>query len=38
VWVEEEDIDETLSVVEKWADMEDAWCAALQCEMLVWSK
>jgi ubiquinone/menaquinone biosynthesis C-methylase UbiE len=31
-----EEIEEALSAVGKWAEMEDAWYAALQCEMLAW--
>jgi len=34
--ITEEEIVEALSAVEKWAEMEDAWYAALQCEMLAW--
>lgn len=31
-----EEIQETLHASRKWAEMEDAWFAALQCEMLAW--
>lgn len=34
--ISEEEIRETLSAVEKWAETEDAWLASLQCEMLAW--
>ncbi len=32
----QEEIDETIGAVEKWAGTQDAWCASLQCEMLAW--
>jgi hypothetical protein len=32
----EDEIQEILWAVGKWAEMEDAWFAALQCEMLAW--
>ena len=32
----EAEIEETLEAVEKWCETEDAWFAALQCEMLGW--
>ena len=32
--ITEDEIQETLRAVRKWAEMEDAWFAALQCEML----
>ncbi|KAI1179956.1 S-adenosyl-L-methionine-dependent methyltransferase [Nemania sp. FL0916] len=32
----EEEIQETVRAVNKWAETEDAWFAALQCEMLAW--
>ncbi|KAI0459150.1 S-adenosyl-L-methionine-dependent methyltransferase [Xylaria acuta] len=39
-WLEagitKEDIEETLRAVNKWAETEDAWFAAMQCEMLAW--
>ncbi|KAL9097538.1 MAG: hypothetical protein Q9165_000434 [Trypethelium subeluteriae] len=34
--ISEEEIQQTLLAVEKWAETEDAWYAALQCEMLAW--
>lgn len=34
--ITEEEIHQTLDAVEKWAETEDAWYAALQCEMLAW--
>jgi ubiquinone/menaquinone biosynthesis C-methylase UbiE len=34
--ITEDEIQETLRAVRKWAEMEDAWFAALQCEMLAW--
>lgn len=34
--ITKDEIQETLDAVEKWVDMEDAWYAALQCEMLAW--
>ncbi|KAI9745018.1 MAG: hypothetical protein M1818_001296 [Claussenomyces sp. TS43310] len=34
--ITEDEIQQTLLAVRKWAEMEDAWYAALQCEMLVW--
>ncbi|KAH8909309.1 S-adenosyl-L-methionine-dependent methyltransferase [Coniochaeta sp. PMI_546] len=34
--ISEEEIQETVSAVEKWAETEDAWAASLQCEMLAW--
>lgn len=34
--ITEEVIQETLVAVEKWANTEDAWYAAIQCEMLTW--
>lgn len=39
-WLEagitEDEIHETLLAIKKWAETEDAWYAALQCEMLAW--
>ncbi|KAJ5549375.1 hypothetical protein N7513_006609 [Penicillium frequentans] len=39
-WLEagiaQEEIDETAQASKKWAETEDAWYAALQCEMLAW--
>jgi ubiquinone/menaquinone biosynthesis C-methylase UbiE len=34
--ITEDEIQQTLAAVEKWAKTEDAWYAALQCEMLAW--
>ena len=34
--ITEDEIQETLVAVEKWAETEDAWFASLQCEMLAW--
>ncbi|KAJ9196360.1 hypothetical protein DTO164E3_5907 [Paecilomyces variotii] len=34
--ITEDEIQQTLLAVEKWADTEDAWFAALNCEMLAW--
>ncbi|TRX95640.1 hypothetical protein FHL15_003598 [Xylaria flabelliformis] len=34
--ISEDEIQETLHAVDKWAETEDAWFAALQCEMLAW--
>jgi hypothetical protein len=34
--ISEEEIAETLGAVEKWAETEDAWYVAVQCEMLAW--
>jgi ubiquinone/menaquinone biosynthesis C-methylase UbiE len=34
--ITEDEIQQTLLAVEKWAEMEDAWFVALQCEMLAW--
>ena len=34
--ITEDEIQQTLLAVGKWAEMEDAWYAALQCEMLAW--
>ena len=34
--ITEDVIQETLVAVEKWANTEDAWYAAIQCEMLAW--
>ncbi|KAE8548125.1 hypothetical protein EYB25_009919 [Talaromyces marneffei] len=34
--ITEEVIQETLVAIEKWANAEDAWYAALKCEMLAW--
>jgi hypothetical protein len=34
--ITEDEIQETLRAVMKWAEMEGAWFAALQCEMLAW--
>lgn len=34
--ITEEEIEETLVAVEKWANTEDAWYVAVQCEMLAW--
>ena len=31
-----EEIDETVSAIEKWAGTEDAWFVGLQLEMLAW--
>jgi hypothetical protein len=35
--ITEEVIRQTLLAVEKWTEREDAWYAALQCEMLAWN-
>ncbi|KIX96789.1 uncharacterized protein Z520_07509 [Fonsecaea multimorphosa CBS 102226] len=34
--ITQDEIEETLQAVHKWADTQDAWFAALQCEMLAW--
>jgi ubiquinone/menaquinone biosynthesis C-methylase UbiE len=34
--ITEEEIQQTLLAVRKWAETEDAWFVALQCEMLAW--
>jgi hypothetical protein len=34
--ITEDEIQETLRAVEKWAETEDAWFGALQCEVLAW--
>ncbi|RDW87882.1 hypothetical protein BP5796_03576 [Coleophoma crateriformis] len=34
--ITEDEIEQTLVAVGKWVEMEDAWYAALQCEMLAW--
>ncbi len=34
--ITEADIQETLLAWQKWADMDDAWYVALECEMLAW--
>lgn len=34
--ITEEGIQETLTAIDKWVDTEDAWYAAIQCEMLAW--
>ena len=34
--ITEDEIQQTLLAVGKWAEMEDAWFVALQCEMLAW--
>ena len=34
--ITEDEIQQMLDAVEKWAETEDAWFAALQCEMLAW--
>ncbi|KAF2246937.1 S-adenosyl-L-methionine-dependent methyltransferase [Trematosphaeria pertusa] len=34
--ITEDEIEQTLVAVRKWAETEDAWFAALQCEMLAW--
>ncbi|KAH8676476.1 S-adenosyl-L-methionine-dependent methyltransferase [Tricladium varicosporioides] len=34
--ITEGEIQQTLLAVEKWAEIEDAWFVALQCEMLAW--
>jgi ubiquinone/menaquinone biosynthesis C-methylase UbiE len=34
--ISEEEIQETLDAVKKWAEMDDAWYASLQGEMLAW--
>lgn len=34
--ISEDEIQETLVAVEKWAATEDAWLASLECEMLAW--
>lgn len=34
--ITEDEIQQTLIAIEKWAETEDAWYAALQCEMLAW--
>ncbi|CDH16257.1 uncharacterized protein ZBAI_08045 [Zygosaccharomyces bailii ISA1307] len=35
--VTEDEIHETLLATKKWAETEDAWYAALQCELLTWN-
>ncbi len=34
--ITEEEIQETLTAVDKWVETEDAWFASLQCDMLAW--
>jgi len=34
--ITEEEIQQTLLAVQEWAETEDAWFVALQCEMLAW--
>jgi len=34
--ISEDEIQQTLLAVEKWAETEDAWFASMQCEMLAW--
>ncbi|OAG37341.1 hypothetical protein AYO21_08418 [Fonsecaea monophora] len=34
--ITEDEIQQTLDAVHKWADTEDAWMAGIQCEMLAW--
>lgn len=34
--ISEQEIQETQNAIQQWADTEDAWYAALQCEMLAW--
>jgi len=34
--ITENEIQQTLIAVEKWAETEDAWFVAIQCEMLAW--
>ncbi|KAI0438959.1 S-adenosyl-L-methionine-dependent methyltransferase [Xylaria telfairii] len=34
--ISEEEIQETLQAANKWAETEDAWFAAMQCEVLAW--
>ncbi|RWA14075.1 hypothetical protein EKO27_g1039 [Xylaria grammica] len=34
--ISKEEIQETVDAINKWAETEDAWFAALQCEMLAW--
>ncbi|KAL9074632.1 MAG: hypothetical protein Q9157_004331 [Trypethelium eluteriae] len=34
--ISENEIQETLLAIRKWAETEDAWYASLQCEMLAW--
>ncbi|KAI1758146.1 S-adenosyl-L-methionine-dependent methyltransferase [Xylaria castorea] len=34
--ISKDEIQETLQAVNEWAETEDAWFAALQCEMLAW--
>lgn len=34
--ITEDEIEQTLLAVRKWAETEDAWYGALQCEMLAW--
>ncbi|KAL7622187.1 hypothetical protein AAE478_007690 [Parahypoxylon ruwenzoriense] len=36
VGITEEEIQQTLDAVAKWAEMEDAWYVSPQCEMLAW--
>lgn len=36
VGITEDEIQQTMSAVEKWAETEDAWYASLQCEILAW--
>lgn len=34
--ITENEIQQTLIAMEKWAETEDAWFASLQCEILAW--
>ena len=34
--ITEDEIQQTLLAVEKWAETEDAWYAAIQCDLLAW--
>ena len=34
--ITEDEIEETVAAVQKFAETEDAWFASLQCEMLAW--
>ncbi|KAI1195947.1 S-adenosyl-L-methionine-dependent methyltransferase [Nemania serpens] len=34
--ISEDEIQETLRAVNRWAEMDDAWFASMQCEMLAW--
>ncbi|KAF2108435.1 S-adenosyl-L-methionine-dependent methyltransferase [Lophiotrema nucula] len=34
--ITEDEIEETVAAIKKWAETEDAWSAGLQCDMLAW--